>query len=166
MLVIAARMLPTEILALLLSTTCLPLSVTAIWPAPSSMTNGTGIVRLAADFQIRLDPTLSSFTDLQAAVRTASNHVVSDNLQRLIVGRGLSDKTAVLAAPSLSALSLSILPNCSSSVKDISKEAILPLEQRKVGPRACIIRLELNLAFRKHILCRLLPPLRSPLALP
>ncbi|GAA5918632.1 hypothetical protein JCM6882_007887 [Rhodosporidiobolus microsporus] len=84
--------------------------VVALWPAPRSMSNGTGVVRLAESFEIVVAESLPEGvpSDLRAAIERAAAQLEIDNFQLLIPGRGESDRAVVEKALVLTRLELSL----------------------------------------------------------
>ncbi|GAA5866405.1 hypothetical protein JCM1840_001305 [Sporobolomyces johnsonii] len=107
----------------------------ALWPAPRSLKTGSTPVQLGQGFEIVLSEGLSGAapSDLVAAVELAMEQVKKDRLERLIVGRGESDRDAVSKSPTLSKLELELVSLSSSAsasnVSSISEEAHKPYEE-------------------------------------
>ena len=111
----------------------------AIWPLPRSMSSGpqSSFLRLDPSFRISLStesalgPALSASApqDLLDAINRTSVRLWTDNLERLVVGRGSGDLTSIRSAPALESLVLSIISQ-SSVVNSIAEEARKPPEEK------------------------------------
>jgi hexosaminidase len=99
----------------------------ALWPMPRTLSTGSQYVKLSPAFGIHVD-IQNPPQDLLEAVDRTTSYLWNDKLGRLIVGRGSNDTSALVHAPSLSALTLSLLKGMSAS--PIAQEAVLPLEDR------------------------------------
>lgn len=103
--------------------------VDALWPLPRSLSEGTSALRLSYGFHITLSPDIASPPlDLIEAVARTQTYLFTDNLGRLVVGRGASDVSAFETAPYLPELTLSLAPG--STVLSITAEAQKPLGER------------------------------------
>lgn len=103
--------------------------VDALWPLPRSLEEGTSALRLAYGFHITLSPDIiNPPLDLLEAVTRTQTYLFTDNLGRLVVGRGASDVSAFETAAYLSELTLSL--EHGSTVLPITTEA-----QKALGDR-------------------------------
>ncbi|KAI0927731.1 hypothetical protein AcV5_008188 [Taiwanofungus camphoratus] len=101
----------------------------ALWPLPRSLEEGTTALRLSGVFHIAISPDIHNPPqDLWGAIGRTQQYLFTDNLGRLVVGRGASDVSAFEQASYLSELTLSLAPG--STVLSITEEAQKPLEQR------------------------------------
>lgn len=114
--------------ALILALVAVPSPVFALWPLPKSIQTGTTAVRLAPDFNIQVS-VQNAPNDLTDAVSRTKGYLVNDKLERLVVGRGSSDSSAIAGAKTLPSLVLS-LTSGSVNVRSISDEAKDELESR------------------------------------
>jgi len=119
--------------AIILTAITLAERVHALWPLPRQLSTGTSIVKLADDFDITFKGIDSAPQDLIDAVTRTKNLIANDKLQRLVVGRGTSDRDSIPSAPSLSTLTLSMDSGFSGQVRSISEEATDVLENRVEG---------------------------------
>jgi len=104
--------------------------VAALWPIPRSLSAGTTALRLSPSFSINVNvPNTPS--DLMDAVSRAKTSLFGDQLQRLVVGRGINDTQRIKAAKVLSSINLSITGT--RPVQSIMSEATLPMESRSEG---------------------------------
>ncbi|KAI0927724.1 hypothetical protein AcV5_008183 [Taiwanofungus camphoratus] len=104
-------------------------SADALWPLPRSLEEGTTALRLSGVFHIAISPDIHNPPqDLWDAIGRTQQYLFTDNLGRLVVGRGASDVSAFEQASYLSELTLSLAPG--STVLSITEEAQKPLEQR------------------------------------
>ncbi|TFK39090.1 N-acetylhexosaminidase [Crucibulum laeve] len=108
-----------------------PPSTFALWPIPRSLQTGTSFVKLASNFDIENQVT-NAPADLLDAIQRTKTLLATDKLQRLAVGRGLNDSTAVGKAQSLSRLTISLLPG-HTVARSIAQEAVQPIGQRSEG---------------------------------
>ncbi|KJA23996.1 glycoside hydrolase family 20 protein [Hypholoma sublateritium FD-334 SS-4] len=106
--------------------------VRALWPMPRSLQTGTTLVKLSPSFSIEVDVAHPP-QDLLDAVSRTNQHLKGDMLQRLIVGRASSDTAALVHAPSLTKLSLTLAPAEVTSVKSIMAEATKDIASRREG---------------------------------
>ncbi|KAJ7644651.1 N-acetylhexosaminidase [Roridomyces roridus] len=102
-------------------------SAFALWPLPTSYTNGTTPLRLSPFFDIKLN-VHNAPADLVAAVARAKGFLKTDKLQALVVDRGASSAQAISKAKTLPSLTISL--NTNGAVKSISEEAIAPIDSR------------------------------------
>lgn len=101
----------------------------ALWPQPRNLQAGSEALKLSNSFDISFANSLNSApSDLRDAVSRTKRFLKEDKLERLIVGRGQSDKAVAEKAKSLSKLTLS-LENV-ATVKSITEEAQKPIESR------------------------------------
>ncbi|TFY54309.1 hypothetical protein EVJ58_g8941 [Rhodofomes roseus] len=103
--------------------------VSALWPLPQNLTQGNTALRLSGNFDITISPGISEPPqDLYDAISRTRSHLFTDDLGRLVVGRGAGDVSTFETAAYLSSLTLSLEPG--SSVLSITAEAQKPLEER------------------------------------
>lgn len=116
---------------MLLLAFCLAISspVSALWPLPQQLKTGTTPIVLANNFNIKVSIN-DAPQDLQDAVSQAKSYLKNDQLQRLVVGRGATDASAIKGAKSLPSLTLSLDAGSSGKVKSISEEAVADIESR------------------------------------
>ncbi|KAG6825266.1 hypothetical protein H0H92_004254 [Tricholoma furcatifolium] len=107
-----------------------PTSVLCLWPIPTNLEVGTSFVKLASTFDITLD-FANAPQDLLDAVSRTKTFLSTDKLERLVVGRGQNDSAALVHAPSLSKLSLSLPASAGQS--SIAEEAVKPIGTRSEG---------------------------------
>ncbi|EMD39645.1 glycoside hydrolase family 20 protein [Gelatoporia subvermispora B] len=100
----------------------------ALWPQPRNITTGSTALRLSPLFTISLSSIHGAPSDLVEAVARAETYARTDNLGRLVVGRGSSDVAAYQHAKTLSVLELSLSQG--AKVQSITTEAQKPLEER------------------------------------
>ncbi|KAG6844063.1 hypothetical protein H0H87_010061 [Tephrocybe sp. NHM501043] len=112
---------------LLLGAALLPSSVLGLWPIPRNLQLGTSFVKLAPTFDITINVN-SPPQDLLDAVSRTKEYLLTDKLQRLVVGRGDSDSASVGSAPTLPDLTLSLLS--SAPPRAIAVEAVQPIGAR------------------------------------
>ncbi|OSC97997.1 glycoside hydrolase family 20 protein [Trametes coccinea BRFM310] len=101
--------------------------VFGLWPQPRSLQTGSSALKLAPTFNILVNVGHAP-SDLENAVSRTKTFLRSDNLGRLVVGRGASDSAAVQHAKSLDTLELSLAHG--AAVKSITDEARLPIGTR------------------------------------
>ncbi|CAK5269834.1 unnamed protein product [Mycena citricolor] len=105
----------------------------ALWPMPSTLTTGSAFLVLSPAFQITVnfaDPP----QDLLNAIAQTKTYLATDNLQRLVPGRGAFNASAIRSAPALTSLVLSLLPSPSPHpMLSISAESVKPLGTRSEG---------------------------------
>lgn len=101
--------------------------VQSLWPIPRSLQAGPNALVLSPDFDIqsRLSATPA---DLSEAVNRTKSFLLHDRLQRLVVGRGASDSSAIESAKHLHILSMELSKG--ATVRNISEEAIIGLSMR------------------------------------
>ena len=113
-----------------LAFSCLFHFASALWPMPRSLQTGTTLLKLSSNnFEIQVSDIPQAPQDLQDAVSRTMSRLHSDQLQRLIVGRGASDSAALAHAPSLARLTLALTPN-SPPIKSIMEEATKEISKR------------------------------------
>ena len=95
---------------------------------PKSIQTGSTAVRLAPHFNIEV-AVKNAPKDLHDAVSRTKAYLENDKLERLVVGRGSSDSSAIACAIQLHSLVVSLTPN-SGDVRSISDEAKNDLESR------------------------------------
>ncbi|KAL6304444.1 N-acetylhexosaminidase [Sparassis latifolia] len=101
--------------------------VYALWPLPQNVVNGSSAVRLSYGLTITTNiPDVPD--DVYDAIERVKTYLFTDDLGRLIVGRGASDVGALESSNYLSELTLSLVPG--SSVLSITEEAQKALEER------------------------------------
>ncbi|KAI0060417.1 N-acetylhexosaminidase [Artomyces pyxidatus] len=99
----------------------------ALWPQPTSLQTGSSTLLLAPNFNIKVSiPHAPS--DLTDAVTRTKQYLQNDKLERLVVGRGAADVSALTKAKSLSSLTLQLNPG--ATVRSITAEAQVALEDR------------------------------------
>jgi hexosaminidase len=116
------------ILALILTALVTFSPASALWPLPTTLQTGSTALRLSADFDIKVSVHPAP-ADLQAAVTRTKGYLKTDKLERLVVGRGANDSTAIRQGKELSSLTVS-LTSTSGTVRSISEEAMDALEDR------------------------------------
>lgn len=104
------------------------LPVSALWPLPKSIQTGSTAVSLAPNFDIKIS-VQNAPKDLRDAVTRTKAYLKNDKLERLVVGRGSSDSSAISGAKKLSALTVS-LTSSNGTVRSISDEAKDEIESR------------------------------------
>ncbi|KAH9907122.1 N-acetylhexosaminidase [Fomitopsis serialis] len=113
----------------LLSVLSVAAQVSALWPLPRNLTEGTTALRLSENFDVVLSSGIAEPPqDLYDAIFRTRTHLFTDNLGRLVVGRGAGDVSAFETAAYLSTLTLSLEPG--SEVASVTVEAQKPLEAR------------------------------------
>jgi hexosaminidase len=98
----------------------------ALWPQPTSISNGTTPLRLAPGFSISLAGVHNAPADLSAAAQRTLTQLQSDKLARLVVGRGASDAPVAAKAKQLTSLKVSL----SGVTQSVATEAVKPLGTR------------------------------------
>lgn len=104
-------------------------AVHALWPQPRNLRIGSDALRLDASFAISVAVQNAPQDLLDAAERTRA-FLFSDQLGRLVVGRGADDLQNGRPANVLSSLTLSLLGDTSAATQSIATEATLPLGSR------------------------------------
>lgn len=99
----------------------------ALWPRPQNADLGTTALRLSPIFEITTE-IFGAPQDLEEAIARTRSYLISDDLGRLVVGRGSSDASAVKSAKTLSKLTLSLKKG--AEVKSITEEVQKSLESR------------------------------------
>jgi len=119
------------IVALLLSAT----SALALWPIPRKLSTGSTPLLLSNSFAIDLRDVEHPPEDLKQAVARTQVQLKNDNLERLVVGRGVADVPSLAGANTLRKLKVSLGPNFDEAkgLASISKEATKPIEERNEG---------------------------------
>jgi hexosaminidase len=84
--------------------------VNALWPIPRNLETGTSLLKLSPSFDIQFEAgsSLSPPQDLLDAISRTKQHLWSDKLGRLVVGRGEDAREGLHSAPSLSLLTLTL----------------------------------------------------------
>lgn len=103
-------------------------SVRALWPLPRNLNEGSTALRLSPNIDISVSGIANPPQDLYDAITRTRTHLFTDNLGRLVVGRGASDVSSFETAAYLSSLTLSL--GSGFEVLSITAEAQKPLEQR------------------------------------
>ncbi|KAJ4494534.1 glycoside hydrolase superfamily [Lentinula edodes] len=122
--------MPLFITAIVLALTAIPCCL-SIWPIPRSLDSGNQILKLSGSFDISINFT-NPPQDLLDAVTRTKYSIQTDQLERLIVGRGLSDSTAFGSAKTLRTLMLA-LEQSASTAQPIATEAVVALDAREEG---------------------------------
>ncbi|KAF8262397.1 N-acetylhexosaminidase [Lactarius quietus] len=125
------RSFPTIIVPLC-AVAFLPEAVHGLWPQPRSLQNGADSLRLDPSFSINVTVSNAPQDLLDAAEHTRAL-LFSDQLGRLVVGRGADDLSSVRSANMLSSLTLSLLNGTSGAPQPIATEATLPIGSRDEG---------------------------------
>ena len=112
-----------------LAFSCLLHFASALWPMPRDLQTGTTLLKLSNKFDIQISSIPQAPQDLHDAISRTMSHLKSDQLQRLIVGRGANDSAALADAPSLARLTVSLAPN-SPPIKSIMEEATKEITKR------------------------------------
>ncbi|KAJ7196116.1 N-acetylhexosaminidase, partial [Mycena pura] len=102
----------------------------ALWPIPATLTSGTSFLVLSPTFTINLN-VQNPPQDLLDAVSQTKVYLQTDKLQRLVVGRGAADASAVQAAPVLPSLTLAL--QNSAPAQPIAVEAVKDFPNRVEG---------------------------------
>ena len=97
--------------------------VDALWPLPRSFTNGSTALVLSPAFEIEVNGPYPR--DLKSAVARTLKYILNDKHERLVVGRGSVDATAIKSANALPSLIVA-----SKDSKTIAAEARAPLGTR------------------------------------
>ncbi|KAG1739453.1 glycoside hydrolase family 20 protein [Suillus paluster] len=105
----------------------LPSGVLGLWPIPTNLETGMTALKVSPafyfDVQVEGAP-----VDLYEAVAQAQYYLETDQLGRLVVGRGANDTTALVGAKMLSKLTLSLTSG--ATAEPIASEAVKPLGTR------------------------------------
>ena len=96
---------------------------------PRDLETGTALLKLSSKFDIKVSDIPKPPQDLLDAISRTMSHLHSDQLQRLIVGRGANDSAALPHAPSLAQLTVTLTPN-SPPIQSIMKEATKEITKR------------------------------------
>lgn len=107
-----------------------PTNVLGLWPIPRNLEFGTTFLKLAPTFDLEIDFN-NAPQDLLDAVSRTRDYLQTDKLQRLVVGRGEKDSSAVGQALELPSLTISLLSK--TEPLSIAMEATLPIEARSEG---------------------------------
>jgi hypothetical protein len=116
----------STITVLLCAVMLLSEAVHALWPLPRNLQTGSDALRLDPSFAINV-AVPNAPEDLLAAAQRTCALLFSDNLGRLVIGRGADDLPAVRAAEALTNLTLYLIDGAS---RPIATEATLPLGSR------------------------------------
>jgi hexosaminidase len=119
----------SSITLLLCAVSLLPEAVHALWPQPRNLRIGSGALRLDTSFAIRVAVPNAPQDLLDSSERTRAL-LFSDQLGRLVVGRGVDDLQSVRSANVLVSLTLSLLDDTSAAPESIATEARLPVGSR------------------------------------
>ncbi|KAG6899791.1 hypothetical protein C0993_006915 [Termitomyces sp. T159_Od127] len=109
----------------------LPTNVLGLWPIPRNLELGTRFLKLAPTFDIEIKLN-NAPQDLLDAVSRTKGYLQTDKLQRLVVGRGEKDSSAIGQALELSSLTIS-LSSSAEQPHSIATEATLPIGMRSEG---------------------------------
>ena len=121
--------LPRSFLFILCAVAIVPEAVHALWPQPRNLQTGTDALLLDPSFIIYI-PDPSAPQDLIDAAERTREYLFTDQLGRLVVGRGADDLSAGCPANVLSNLTLTFLNSASGAPQSIMTEATLPLGSR------------------------------------
>ncbi|KAJ7258728.1 N-acetylhexosaminidase [Mycena haematopus] len=102
----------------------------ALWPIPRTLKNGTDFLVLSPQFAVTVN-VANAPQDLLDAVAETKTFLATDQLQRLVVGRGSSDAGALKTAKVLPSLILTL--QNSHPVLSISSEAVKDIANRSEG---------------------------------
>ncbi|KAK7689879.1 hypothetical protein QCA50_006518 [Cerrena zonata] len=116
----------TYLLGIVLTLSALT-ATNALWPIPRSLESGNTSLKLSSGFKIAINIPRAPADLSDAAARTI-NHIKTDNLERLVVGRGAADSASIQHAKELPSLTLTLTPG--SSARSISDEAIKTIGTR------------------------------------
>ncbi|KAJ8587072.1 glycoside hydrolase family 20 protein [Rhizopogon salebrosus TDB-379] len=111
----------------LVSACLLPSGVLALWPIPTTLQTGTTALKVSPSFYFDVQVP-DAPADLYEAVGQAQYYLETDQLGRLVVGRGANDTAALTSANTLSSLTLSLTSG--ATVEPIASEAVKPLGTR------------------------------------
>lgn len=113
--------------SLVLVTALCAARVCALWPNPREIAEETTPLRLSSSFAIDINiPNAPG--DLRDAANRALYWIRNEKLQRLVVGRGTADPSAIAHAKWLGSLKLQLTSG--NKARAIAAEAIKPLETR------------------------------------
>ena len=101
--------------------------VLAFWPIPTALDTGTSPLILSPYFSVGVAIDNAPL-DLYQAVQQAEYYLQNDKLGRLVVGRGANDSAALVNAPTLSSLQLSLTSG--APVNPIATESVKSLGTR------------------------------------
>jgi hypothetical protein len=123
------KMAPSRCVGLLalVSACLLPSGVLALWPIPTTLQTGTTALKVSPSFYFDVQVP-DAPADLYEAVGQAQYYLETDQLGRLVVGRGANDTAALTSANTLSSLTLSLTSG--ATVEPIASEAVKPLGTR------------------------------------
>jgi hexosaminidase len=96
---------------------------------PRSLQTGSTFLKLSSKFSIEVSGIPQVPQDLNDSISRTMSHLHTDQLQRLIVGRGANDSAALAVAPSLARLTVALAPN-SPPIKSIMEEATKEITER------------------------------------
>jgi hexosaminidase len=116
----------TNFAALLVAVSLAIAPARALWPLPQSLQTGSTALKLSSSFDISLSLD-NAPQDLVDAVARTKSSLQTDQLGRLIVGRGASDASAVASADELSTLTLQFTGTAADA---IAAEAVKALDDR------------------------------------
>ena len=105
-----------------------PSGVAALWPIPRSLSTGSTPLVLSRTFDIEVNVAHPP-ADLLSAVSRTKSFLRTDKFERLVVGRGSTDRAAVQRAHQLPRLELSLAPG--AAVHSVMQEAIKPIGTRR-----------------------------------
>ncbi|KAG6900656.1 hypothetical protein C0993_006760, partial [Termitomyces sp. T159_Od127] len=108
----------------------LPNNVLGLWPIPRNLEIGTTFLKLAPTFDIKVNLN-DAPQDLLDAVSRTKDYLQTDKLQRLVVGRGQNDSSAIGQALELPSLAISL--SSETEPRSIAVEATLPIKTRSEG---------------------------------
>lgn len=121
---LGAEMLSATIAFLLL----LPATF-ALWPIPRQLAVGTSPLKLSPSFFIHTSIS-NPPSDLLSAITRTQSQLRNDTFQRLVLGRASADTEAIVHAPSLSSLVLTINVESHAPVRSIADETTSPIENK------------------------------------
>ena len=96
---------------------------------PRDLETGTTLLKLSSNFDIKVNDIPKPPQDLLDAISRTKSRLQTDQLHRLIVGRGANDSAALTNAPSLAQLTVTLTPN-SPPIQSIMKEATKEMTTR------------------------------------
>ncbi|KAF8315602.1 N-acetylhexosaminidase [Clavulina sp. PMI_390] len=104
----------------------------SLWPIPSSLSEGTTVIKLSSSFSIQLSGSLTTKnapSDLKDAVTRTLSQLKNDKMDRLIIGGSASDASSLNKAPTLTSLRVVYSGN-TRNLLSIAQNAQLPIGQR------------------------------------
>lgn len=105
--------------------------VASLWPMPKLLDTGTDFLALHPAFKITVDIAHPP-QDLLDAVSQTQAYLKTDQLiQRLVLGRGASNRSAITSAPMLSTLTIGL--GNAKAARPIAEEAVRPFSNRSEG---------------------------------